>query len=300
MKNQIIKKQKMRLIILILSILIIGTKSNAQTFENNFLGEDFLLYKGTFLKLKDDAYSGYKYTFYEDLKYCQSTIDENVIYPTRKNNSYTVSDSLANRVFLVENIIDINGRTWDTNTDIYLDKPVLVLIDTLTKQIIYYKYDKKYEFNFPFNTSKIKYDEKAFFSEINREVDDFTGVVKISSPLLSGLKLSQMIIYKYINRGKSHYILGLSTYGNIVTINGTGVIVLFSDGTKWTRQSKIDVDAENDGFEYSAYITLTEEDLIRFSTKKIKKFRLYIYDAEINSNDANKFKLFVKCVRKAK
>ena len=85
-----------------------------------------------------------------------------------------------------------------------------------------------------------------------------------------------------------------------MSVNKTGVIILFTDGTKWTRQSEIDVDAESDGFEYSAFIPLTQEDLITFSTKKIKKFRLYIYDEEIGSCDADRFKIFVKCIKGSK
>ncbi len=109
-----------------------------------------------------------------------------------------------------------------------------------------------------------------------------------------------MIIYKHINKGKSVYYLSLRTYGSTVNVNETGVIILFTDGTKWTRQSKIDVDAESSGFEYSAFITLALTDLTTFSTKKIKKFRLYIYDEVVNSSDADKFKLFVKCVKETK
>lgn len=291
----------MKQIILILTILIFGLKSNAQIYEHNFLGEDFLLYKGVFVKLKDGALSGFGHTFYSDLKYCQSAYDNNVIYPNTKYNYNTEKDSLVNHIFIVENIVDKNGITWnDKIKSSYLDKPLIVLKDTLTKQIIYYKYDKEYENNFPFNTSKISYDEKVFCSKLKREIDDFTGEIKISSPISSGRQLSPMTIYKHINKSKTVYYLRLRTYGSTLNVSETGVIVLFTDGTKWIKQSKIDVDAESNGFEYSAFINLTPTDLISFSTKKIKKFRLYIYDKEVNSSDADKFKLFVKCVKETK
>lgn len=285
----------MKRIILILTILTFGTKSNAQTFEHNFLGEDFLQYKGIFLRLKEDAISGFEYNFYAELKYCQSAYDNNVIYPEAKYKFSTEKDSLKNRVFIIDNIIDKNGTAWDSiATTTFLDKPFFVLKDTLTKQIIYYKYDRENAYNFPFKTSKIVYDEKIFCSKIEREVDDFTGEIKVSSPF------SSMIIYKYINKGKTLYYLSLRAYGSTVNVNETGVTILFADGTKWMRQSKIDVDAESSGFEYSAFINLTSADLNIFTSKKIKKFRLYIYDEEVNSSDADKFKLYVKCVKETK
>lgn len=291
----------MKRTILILTVLIFGIKSNSQPFEHNFLGEDFLQYKGVLFILKKDLISNYAHTFYADLKYCQSAFDNNVIYPNSTYTFNTEKDSLINRVFIVENIIDKNGTTWDNKvTKSYSDKPIIVLKDTLTKQIIYYMYDEKYEHNFAFNTSKILYDEKVYCSKVERTVDDFTGEIKVRSPISSGGKISSMIIYKNINKGRTVYYLSLRTYGSTVNTNESGVVILFTDGTKWARQTKIDVDAESSGFEYSAFTTLTPADLITFSTKKIKKFRLYIYDEEVNSSDAEKFKLFVKCVKQTK
>ena len=277
-------------------------KVNGQTnFEHNYLGEEFSLYKGVLLKLIDDPISGFDHAFYSDLKYCQSAYDNNVIYPDIKYNFVTVKDSLKNKVFLVEKIIDKTGqeRNESSKTD-YFAKPLFVLKDTVSGQRIYYKYDKEYEHNFPFNTSKINYSADYFCSKIDKMTDEFTNEVKFSSPLMSGRQLSPMIIYKNINKGKVVYYLSLRTYGSTVNVNGSGVIILFQDGTKWTRASKIDVEAESNGFEYTAFITLTPTDLTTFSTKKIKKFRLYIYDEEVNSSDAEKFELYTQCIKNAK
>jgi hypothetical protein len=106
------------------------------------------------------------------------------------------------------------------------------------------------------------------------------------------------LIYKYVKKGKpTLYYLGLRTYGSTVNVYEKGVTILFDDGTKWYKQSKIDVQADNNGFEYSAFILLNASDLLTFTTKKIKKFRLYIYDGAINTSDADKFNLFIKCVK---
>jgi hypothetical protein len=289
----------------ILLLFVLATtflKVTAQTtFEQNFLGEEFSLYKGVLLKLIDNPISGFGHAFYSDLKYCQSAYDNNVIYPDTKYNFNTVKDSLMNRIFIVQSIIDKTGKEWNetAKTDYYA-KPLFVLKDTLTGQKIYYIYDKDYEHNFPFNTSKINYPADYFCSKIEKEKDEFTSQIIFSSPLMSGGQISPITIHKYINKGKAVYYLSLNTTGSTVNVNETGVIILFQDGTKWTRASMIDVDAGSNGFDYSAFITLTPADLITFSTKKIKKFRLYIYDEEVNSSDADRFKLYTECIKNAK
>jgi hypothetical protein len=291
-----------RKILLLFLLVTTFLKVQAQTtFEQNFLGEEFFLYKGVLLKLIDNPISGFGHAFYSDLKYCQSAYDNNVIYPDTKYNFNTVKDSLMNRIFIVENIIDKTGKEWNetAKTD-YFTNPLFVLKDTLTGQIIYYKYDKVYKHFFPFNTSKINYPADYFCSKIEKEKDEFTGEIKFSSPLMSGRQISPMTIYKHINKGKAVYYLSLRTTGSTVNVNETGVIILFQDGSKWTRASKIDVDAGSTGFDYSAFITLTPADLITFSTKKIKKFRLYIYDEEVNSSDADIFKLYTECIKNSK
>jgi hypothetical protein len=289
----------------LLSLFVLGIsfiKVQAQTtFERNFLGDDFSLYKGVLLKLIDNPILGLGHTFYSDLKFCQSVYDNNVIYPDKKCNFNTVPDSLMNRIFLVESIVDKTGQEWNeaSKTDFFA-KPIFVLKDTLSGQKIYFKYDKEFEHNFPFNTSKINYPVDDLCSQIEKEKDEFTNELKFNSPLINGRQISPLTIYKYINKGKATYYLSLRTNGSTVNVNQTGVIILFQDGTKWARASKIDVDAGSNGFDYSTFITLTPTDLKTFGTKKIKKFRLYIYDEDVNSSDADKFKLYTECIKNAK
>ncbi|HEY1192616.1 hypothetical protein [Flavobacterium sp.] len=279
--------------------LILCLTSNAQKFEDNYLGKDYLLYKGASFKLKDDAsVYGFSHAFYSDLKYCQSSYDKNVIYPSKEFYFNTAKDSLLNRVFIVQNIVDKNGNTLDNSL---YEKPIFVLKDSLSKQIIFYKYNVKSEHDFCFNTSKITYDESVFCAKLEREVDDFTDEIKISSPLMISGSLSPIMIYKYLKKGKPPlYYLSLKTSGSTLTVNGKGVIVLFDDGTKWLKpQNKVDIDATSNGYMYSSFIPLSTTDLATFTTKKIKKIRLYIYDGSVVPSDADKFTLFVKCLKTA-
>ena len=85
--------------------------------------------------------------------------------------------------------------------------------------------------------------------------------------------------------------------GVIVFFGGGPIIILdicFLNLNKTTQ--KVDVEAESSNFEYRAFITLTPNDLILLKSKKIAKFRLYIYDNSIDEYFAEKFINYVKCV----
>lgn len=289
----------MKNIIFIIVFCIVAGKSMAQKFTENYLADDFKLYKGLLLKLNPQAISGFGHSFYEKMDYVQSMYDGRVIYPEKKYTFNTQKDSLLNRIFRVQNIVNKSGA--DYNGETYLEKPIFVLQDTVSKQLIYYKYDAEYEHNFPFLTSPIKYDEQELCSRIERDVDEFTGKITINSPMSSGHSISNVILYKNILKGKIVYYLSLRTIGSTLNVREKGVYIIFSDGTKWSRPTEeIEVEADKNGYEYSAFITLSANDLLTFSGKGIRKFRLFIYDESVNSADADKFKTYVKCVRKAK
>jgi len=282
-------------------ILVILTTSISfsQTFETNFLGDDFMRYKGALLKLIDNPISGLNFTFYSNLNYCQDAYNDHVIYPDLKYHFKTVPDSLANRIFKVEDIVGKDGKTFSGGSYSF-EKPIFVLKDTVTKQVIYYIFDKKYDFNFPFLTSKIAVDKDALCNDISRSVDEFTGEIKISSPLSEGSKLAPVIIYKDINKTSTAYYLSLHTNGNTLNVGESGVIILLDDGTKINKSDKIDVEAADNGWDYRAFISLTQSDLQLLSTKKINKYRLYIYDETLSKWFAEKFINYVKCIREKK
>ena len=98
--------------------------------------------------LESDPSSGFTYAFYGDLSYCQSYSDKNILYPEVKYNFVTSKDSLKDRVFLVKDIIDKTGSSILKKS--FSVKPILLLEDTLTKQLIYFKYNERSTFNFPF------------------------------------------------------------------------------------------------------------------------------------------------------
>ena len=253
-------------------------------------------YKGCFFILKENPISDFSHALYSDLKYCQMKYDENVIYPDPKYNYNYVKDSLVNRIFLVEDIIGNDGNTFSGK-----GKPIFLLRDTTTRQAIYYLYDKLYEHNFNFLSSQIKIDINTLCSKIENQKDDFTDNISINSPIIESREIASMILYKHIMSGKITYALSLQTSGVTVNVGQTGVIILFDDGTKMNKTTiEFDVDADEKGYKYSAYVPLTETEVKSLTTKKIKKFRLYIYDEELNQTFAEKFTYYVKCVMEKK
>lgn len=268
---------------------------NAQTFTENYLGVDFMMYKGALFKVNDDAILGFGKAFFSDLSNCQSAYNNNVIYPDATYSFNTIKDSLINRIFRLEDIIGLDGKPYVENY--FRDKPIFLLRDTSTNQVIYYLYDMKSETHFPFLTSKINYSSEILCSKIQSEFDDFTQATTFYSPIFEGDNFSSVGIDKVIKAGKSTYYLSLKTTGSTLNVGKVGLIVLFDNGTKLNKPSaKIDVEYEDGNYAYSAWIPLTEVEVKSLTTKKITKFRLYIYDEEVDPVFSEKFTYYVKCV----
>jgi hypothetical protein len=131
-------------------------------------------------------------------------------------------------------------------------------------------------------------------AQIKRTVDKFSGKITLSSPLTSGLSLYPCCIFKVINQDNIYYYLFLSCNGSSCVVDGKGVTVLFTDGTKWyDPYIKIDIKAASGYFVYSAVIPLSASDLEIFTEKSISDYRLYIFDARLNDKHGNQFKNYI-------
>jgi len=216
--------------------------------------------------------------------------NENVVYPNE-----SVADSLKNRMFIIEGIVDLKEENYKTSY--YHGNPILKLKDSLSKQIIYFKYDKLNESTFPFD---VFVDEKLLCENIERKVDEFNGEIGLNSPMIENLDFAPMVILKTISKTGTQYYLALDAIGSTLVYNATGVTILFTDSTKWQRASKVTVKYHDGHYLYSTFITLTQADLVTFSNKRIKKYRLYIFDKDVNEFDGYKFGVYVKCIRNSK
>ncbi len=146
--------------------------------------------------------------------------------------------------------------------------------------------------------------DDAICSKIEKQKDDFTNEIKYHSPFAtaSGIQLNA-IIFKTIKNGGDNYSLMLETDGSTLNYNEKGVIVLFSDGSKWV-DSNSDISVEPNAasdispWKYSAIMSLSENDINIFKSKSIDKFRLYIYDHEMDKFEAKKLRIRITCLTK--
>ena len=284
--------------LLVLLLTLIGFRANAQQFAPNFLGADYLRYKGILLKAnpKETALS---HLFYAELKASMDPYSSPVLYPEAQDAFNSIGDSLANRIFVVEDILGDDGSAL-TNSALLPDNAIFILKDTTSDQRIYYRYDVKFEHRFSFTTAQIRYDKKQLCGEVERSIDDFTGMITLRSPFTNGLVLNRLSIQKTVSKIGTKYYLSLHAYGNSVVVDGKGVIMLFADGSKLSKSADIEVEPDKDQYKYTAFIPVTAADLLALSTKRIKKYRLYIFDEDVSASEADKFRLFTKCVMESK
>jgi len=129
-------------------------------------------------------------------------------------------------------------------------------------------------------------------SNIEIKVDEFTGDKTYSIDMGHtytgvGYTTFEKVIHKTSSTIDTAYYLTLCTFGRTCVVGKKGVIVIFTDGTKWEKQEQEIDEAVHStlqgdwrDFRYTAFIRLEKNDLNLFSTKIISKFRLYIFDSE--------------------
>jgi len=133
-------------------------------------------------------------------------------------------------------------------------------------------------------------------SGVERNVDEYTGEITISTQI----KFDGAMLHKYIRKGVTTYYLNLEAEGSTVNYSTRGVIVLFTDGTKWIKPTeKVSLNYRS-GFHYSSFIRLTPADVELFSKKFIKGYKLYIYDSKLDISDAEEFVMGVNKVKISK
>ena len=299
------KKIVFALIFLFLSNihLIAQNTKTTKNFKRIFLEDRVLEYKGTLLKIDTTNTGGFGFCFYNDLKYLQDDSNRNILYP---DNSLFKTDmnKLKNRTFLVQRVIDASGNEITADKKIlYTDKVILDLIDTLNKEVLFFKYNIKYHTAFPFlcnlNAPELT-NSDIYKKKLSITNDEFTGEITTNNPY----DTKGAVIYKYSKKvnGKmtDNFYLSLDACGSTLNVAEKGVIILFDDGSKFEKpNAEIDVDYKGEycTYKYSCIIPLTKTELLTFSKKKIKKYRLYIYDEELSPEISEDFKQYCGAIR---
>lgn len=288
--------KKLKLITMML-FMMVTTVSFGQTYNKYYFGEDVQLYKNSLLIIDTTSTGSMSYLFYGDLKYCQTLYNNNVLYPTKEYKFSTDKNKLKKRVFIVDNIIDKTGKEFSGKPN-RINTPFLIIRDTLTNEIIYFKYDSKYatsSYGFPFLTNT-SLPTEYFCDKLQVEVDDFNGETTIQNPYTL---TTRQTVYKIIKNSDTTYYLRLTSYGSTVNVGGRGVIILFDDGTKFEKPNvEIDVNVGGKDYVYRCFIRLTKNEVRLFATNKISKYRLYIYDTTIDSFTSESLMNYFTCLLK--
>lgn len=277
---------------LLISLLILSTNILfCQTYESVFYGSDTSKLSNKIIIIDTINERSFMLNFYEKLSdaYYKKS---NVLYQSENKRGHTNIYWLKKRIFKVRKIHTIPKDALSSGF-------VLEILDTNSFDVFYFNYSPVNKYNFPFLVFNTKGNKNLIINpycdKIEYEYDEFENEKKYNSPILNSVT-----IYKFIKKGVANYYLSLSTNGSTIVVDGIGAKILFTDGTKWSKNIKIDVDAGNDGFNYSAFIKLTPQDLKIFSTKKISQFRLYIFDQKITKDESEEFKNYVNCILKSK
>lgn len=135
---------------------------------------------------------------------------------------------------------------------------------------------------------------------IEKKIDDFEDKVTYSPAGLNNVS-----VFAFTENKATKYYLSIKTTGATLNLNESGVYLLMSDGQKIIRkEEKIDVEYESgkyygpNDYEYSAFFSLTKDEMEYLSKVSIKKFRLYIYDQDISEEKQNMQIENIKCLLK--
>lgn len=119
------------------------------------------------------------------------------------------------------------------------------------------------------------------------KIDKFTG----EKVYYSGVN-KVVSFAKFVNKQESLQYVSINVTGSSLSYGGTGVTILFDNGKQINRPNeKIDTDYKSSGWNYSAFFKLTINEVNLFKSSKVEAVKLYIYDTNVNSIDADNLQL---------
>ena len=172
---------------------------------------------------------------------------------------------------------------------------VLTLEQSPTKgrepSIVYFKYSTDLESLWPFEiVGGLVIPEGFYCSKIEIKNDKFTDKRRSYSPLLEDISLS-----KYEEEDVVTIYMSLKVNGSTLNLNGKGVILLLEDGSKINLPNEtIEANVSDYGWEYTAFFSLSDENINKLKASPITDYRLYIYDKTIENGHV--FCEYLKCL----
>lgn len=256
----------------------------SQEFRANFLGDKFNLYKGVNVIINSKV-EDYKLSSKFFLSIPKSMIDYD-----SEIKDMTEYKNTKWKILNINIPEDRLASLSDIPSNVYFQ-----LKDINSDRIIYYNYSTFMSWDFVLLTEPITVIENDFISDIEKNIDDFTDDISIFSPLKGGVG-----VQKNIKKGKSVTQLILRLPSDRL-LRGKGVIVLFSDGSKWSRPNEqIYVEGEKSGYSLTSIISLTVQDIALFQKKRISKFRIVSKDGGLLDVEGDIIKAYLSIVSKMK
>lgn len=120
-------------------------------------------------------------------------------------------------------------------------------------------------------------------SKIEKEYDEFDEKTSWQSPILKNVVFYKT---KYKDGSIARY-LRIMAAGSTLNVGKKGLTVIFEDGTRFERpDAKVDADpGYGSGWSYRIFERISDLELNLFATKKIKAYKLYIYEGALYGKD---------------
>jgi hypothetical protein len=254
--------------------------ANFGLFAQNFPGKDVELLVGKEIKVlpKAESLQEYGYMgFYKD-----SNLKKKYACCQGFNSKY---QELENKIFKV--------LSYESYTNIIGKKEFKLQIENDETGILYFDYSSEYEKSFPFEVIGGLVFPKEFLCKYIEEIKDkFTEKITYKTPFSEPISFIRVKDKQQINT-----FMSITVFGSTVSVGKTGVIILFDNGKKIEKpDAEIDtkVSISGKGYDYSAFLSLSEEEIELLKNYIISDVRLYVYDSNIKNGI--KLKEYLKCI----
>lgn len=264
---------------LFLLLLLLPLHAICQT---DFPGDDPILLMGKQLLVKPRDESLQKYGFEGFFK--DEKLKKKFACCETFNSKYS---SLVNKTFTVLSVDPMKD-------DIYFDDYVIKLHNAETGDL-YFKYDPKYDFMFPFEViGGLKFPEGFYCKDIEMRADKFTGDTTYTTKMSNGISFIKQ------KKGKNEqFFLLEDQYGATYEIGKKGLILLLANNHRIDKpNADIDVklNSNGKGYRYTTVTDLNDDDIKLLVENAITDTRLYLKDDVIN--DGAKLMDLLKCLIK--
>jgi hypothetical protein len=161
--------------------------------------------------------------------------------------------------------------------------------------ILFYKYDPRYEVQFLFEVmGGLDLPTDFYCKDIKTTTDKFNGSTTSSSDYSDGISFIEVT-----KDNSSTIYMSVSQGGITINVGEKGLILLLENGKRIERpEAEIDVKVNTvtSGYIYSAFISLSEEEINLIIENPLTDKRLYIYDGVVESGE--RLSEYLRCLTK--